>query len=93
MIEKCLNVRMDAFELIESCRQAAERAEEFWRSEGIGELRIDNVLDHQVTGIPPRFADPDKLEEMRQVASEKLGEKVKQIDGVRGDGLVNVLIE
>jgi hypothetical protein len=96
MTEKCLNVMMGDPDLVNACQKAAESAEKHWRSMGEGELfecQIATVVSHPFPAIPPTFVQGDTLERMRLEAEETLGKRVIQIDGIRSDGLVNVLTE
>jgi hypothetical protein len=96
MTERCINVQLNDDDLIEACRQATERAKSHWKSlseEDFFRCQIDNVLDHPFPAIPPSFVDTEDLEHIRATAEEKLGRHVIQIDGIRSDGLVNVLTE
>ncbi len=96
MIEKCLNVQLDDEDLIQACHQAGIDAEKYWRSlEGdeMFQYQISHVIDHPFPAIPPRFIEGETLEQIRLTAETKLGKPVVQIDGIRSDGLVNVLTE
>jgi hypothetical protein len=96
IVEKCLDIQLDDQNLIEVCRQAAEQAESHWRSmsrDDFFRCQIEHVLDHPFPSIPPRFVDSEDLEKIKATAEEKLGRPVIQIDGIRSDGLVNVLTE
>ena len=92
MPEKCVNVYLgDDREIRAICRQATKRAIFAWREEGLDKTQIGHVVTHKYPGIPPSFAEPQEVEIIRRRAEASLGASVEQVDGLRRDGLVNVL--
>jgi hypothetical protein len=92
--EKCVNVDLGDTQG-NSCETIAQRAVSGWREQGIDKAQIKHVLDHEFPGISPTFATQEEIHAIRVGAATKLSIDVSkiQVDGIRKDGLVNLLID
>ena len=92
--DRCRDVFLgDDPDTLAVCQKATLRAIEAWREEGIEESFIKHVVNHIFPGIPPKHAGKEALERIRRLSTERLGVPVVQVDGLREDGLINVLTE
>ncbi|RJR14722.1 hypothetical protein C4579_04390 [Candidatus Microgenomates bacterium] len=92
-IERCIDVDLSKTHW-QTCERVARRAVVGWRQQGIAEADIIHSLDHVAAGIWPTFATPEELDAIKHEAAIKLGVSTSciQVDGIRIDGLVNLLV-
>lgn len=92
--EKCVNVDLGNTQSI-LCGRIAQRAELGWRAQGIDETQIQHVLSHKFPGISPTFATQEEIDAIKVDAAKKVGVDISkvQVDGIRKDGLVNLLVD
>lgn len=91
--DHCLDVDLSSTHG-DMCRKIADRATVQWRATGVSDEDIRHSLDHPFPAIWPTFAEKREIKSMIRAAAQVLGVKSSQIqiDGIRDDGLINVLV-
>lgn len=92
-LESCVDVDLGE-DFIPVCQQITDRAIVFWRQEGISENQIQHSVSHSFPAIWPQFATSEELILLKFASAKKLNlsPALIQIDGIRKDALINLLV-